>query len=339
MIKKIIGIMLCIVVLSGCSEKDKEPLTKTVYALGTVITINLYNEGSEELLDTLTKRIVDIEQKMSTSISTSDVSKVNQSAGENWVKVSEGTYEVIKRALYFSKLSEGRFDLTIGPIVNLWGIGTEAANLPNQAAISAALILVDYNKIEINDDEMSIYLPIKGMSIDLGGIAKGYVADELVKILKEKKIKKAMINLGGNIYAYGVKDSGNEWKIAIQNPYDQRNEYFGYIELIDKTVVTSGPYERYFEEDGKIYHHIFDAHTGYPIEGDIVSVTVVSDKSIEADALSTVLYTFSQEDGLKLIESMDGVECIYVDKDNQIVLSSGLKDVFVLTDEGYTIVR
>lgn len=330
------ALALSLASISGC--QPKEPLKKTSYALGTVITINLFDEGDEALMADLVGRIAEIEQLMSMQKGDSEISAVTAAAGVEAVHVSEETYHVIKRAIEYARLSDGSFDPTIGPVVDLWQIGTDEARLPKSSDIEAALKYVDYTKVVLNDEEMSVYLPEKGMSLDLGGIAKGYAADEVITLLDEAGISRAMIDLGGNIYAYGEKEGGLDWNVGVRTPYDNQNSYFGYIPLKDMTVVTSGPYERYFEQDDRIYHHIFDARTGYPTEGDVVSVSITAESSIDADALSTLLFTIEPEEGLALIESMDGIECLYLYSDYKVLLSSGLKGRFVLTDERYEII-
>ena len=339
-----IGLLMLslIFMLAGCGEVTSEQtqnLTRTIYALDTVITINLYDGGDEALMDELEGRIEYIESIMSAQKEDSEVAAINDNAGIGPVIVSDETYKVVERALYYAELSSGRFDPTVGPIIKLWGIGTEDARVPEQSEIDEALKLVDYSKVVIDSSAHSVYLEETGMSIDLGGIAKGYVADELVAILERKGLDKAMINLGGNIYAYGEKGEDTPWKIGVQTPYDTRNVYFGYLSVADKTVVTSGPYERYFEADGKIYHHIFNANTGYPIDSDVASVTIIADTSMDADAMSTLMFTFEPDEGLAFIENLPDVDCIYVDKELNLTLSSGTKSMFTLTDDTYTIVE
>lgn len=277
--------MLVAVIITGCTQAPpKEPLTKTTYALGTVITINLFDEGDETLMSSLVTRVTEIEQLMSMQQTTSELSAITEAAGREAVLVSEETYIVIKEALKYAQLSEGSFDPTVAPIIKLWSIGTEDARLPEVSEIDQALAYVDYSLVELSDTDRSVYLPLAGMSLDLGSIAKGYAADEVVRLLKEADVKKAMIDLGGgNIYAHGLKDSGGDkWNVGVQTPYDTRNTYFGYVTLNDMTVVTSGgPYERYFEQDDQLYHHIFDANTGYPVVGDVVSVTIVAKSSMQ----------------------------------------------------------
>ncbi len=337
--KKIVAVLLILVTITGCQTAPEEDLVQTTYALGTVITINLYDQGDEALMKTLIDKVTDIEQKMSSQKETSEVNAITAGAGVEPVIVSEDTFQVIQKALTYSELSDGRFDPTIRPILDLWQIGTDDARVPEAGEIEEALPFVDYSKVVLDEESQAVYLPETGMALDLGGIAKGYVADELVKLLDEYQIERAMINLGGNIYAYGEKASGEPYKIAIQTPYDTRNTYFGFVELRDMTVVTSGPYERFFEEEGSFYHHIFDAKTGYPTSGEVVSVSVITKNSMDADALSTLLFTMSPDEGLALIESMEGTECIYVDKDYGLILSSGLKETFTLTDTQYKILN
>lgn len=341
--KKIAILLIIMTLMTACQAgpKDgpKEDLVQTTYALGTVITINLYDQGDPELMKLLVQKITEIEEKMSSQMPNSEVNAITKGAGQSPVKVSADTISVVEKALFFAALSEGAFDPTIRPVIDLWQIGSEDARVPDEAEIQEALQYVAYNQVEINKEDQTIFLAKEGMALDLGGIAKGYVADVLVEMLESEGIERAMINLGGNIYAYGEKASKEAYKIAIQTPYDTRNTYFAYIALKNKTVVTSGPYERFLEEDGQFYHHIFDATTGYPTQGNVVSVSVVSQNSMTADALSTLLFTLPPAEGLALVEGMDDVECLYVDKDFGIQLTSGLKDVFTLVDDSYYLVN
>ena len=335
MFRKTVVVVMMMIAFTACTQGPKEDLIQTTYAIGTVININLYDQGDQDLMNDLIARVSEIEGMMSSQKSTSEVSEVTRQAGIAPVKVSPETYKVVKRALYYASLSNGSFDPTIGPIVKLWGIGTEEARVPDEGEIEEALKLVDYTKVRIDDTEQTVFLENVGMSLDLGGIAKGYVADELVVMLDEAQVERAMINLGGNIYAYGEKAEGEAYKIAIQTPYDNRNTYFGYVSLKNKTVVTSGPYERYFEEDGQIYHHIFNANTGYPVQSDVASVSIIAEQSMDGDALATLLFTMSPEEGLALIGSIEGVECIYVDKSFNLRVTDGLTTSFTLTDDTY----
>lgn len=334
--KKLIMILCIAIVLSGCNSVEAvrdEDYSRTGFVLGTIVTIKLLENGSEEVLDQIFQRLTDIENYMSVNIETSDVAMLNKN---QTYTVSEDTYEVIKAGIAYGQLSEGKFDISLGPIINLWQIGTEFERVPSQEEILEQLSYVDYRNIQLGDGYEVTILP--GASIDLGGIAKGYAADEVEKILIENNINKAIINLGGNIKVIGSKSDDTPYNIGIQGPEELRNEYLGIVEVSDKTVVTSGDYERFFIEDGIKYHHIFDTSTGYPYETEVAAVTVITDSSMSADALSTILFASTIEDGIALCKSLSGVECIYVTKDRKLYFSSeDIRDKFTLTDYSFTI--
>ena len=175
------------------------------------------------------------------------------------------------------------------------------------------------------------------MQLDLGGIAKGYAADEVVKILKQEGIRSAIIDLGGNIYALGSKNSDNNWKVGIQDSFSDRGKVIGAVEVFDKTVVTSGIYERFIEEDGVRYHHILNPKTGYPYETDIAGVSIIADNSIDADALSTLTFTKGVKEGLKFVENLDNVDAIFITNDKKIYLTENIKDNFKLMSNDFEI--
>jgi thiamine biosynthesis lipoprotein len=211
------------------------------------------------------------------------------------------------------------------PVIGLWGIGTDEARIPEENELEEALSYVDYQKIQLDEAEQTVYLE-EGMAIDLGAIAKGYAADQVAAYLKDQGITKSIINLGGNVMLIGQKDEDTLFKVGLQDPYDVRNKYFGIIEEADKTIVTSGVYERNFEEDGVLYHHILSPEDGYPVRNNIGAVSVVAETSIDADALSTVLFAVGKEKGLELVETLEGVECIYIMENHEIFTSSGIDE-------------
>ncbi len=343
--KRKIAIFICLVLifLVGCSntkKMDGEPITRTDFVIGTVVTITIFDDDREQLLDMAFDKLLEIENLMSANLDASDIGKVNKEAGIKAVEVSKQTMEVVKKGIEYGETSSGKFDITMEPIVYMWNIGTDKARVPKEQEINEALKYVDYSKVVIDEQNNTIFLPEKNMGIDLGGIAKGYATDEVVKLLRENGVKKAILNLGGNVYAIGTKNEDSLWNIGIQNPFDERNNYFAIVSVADETVVTSGPYERYFEvEDGKRYHHIFDTSTGYPIENTLGSVTVITKNSIDADALSTTLFSLDIEMGLELAESLDGVECIFVDGHKNVYISSGLKDGVNITDNSFKLMK
>ena len=228
---------------------DKKPVTKTNFMLDTLVRIQAFGSNASEAIDKAFNRINDIEKKMTAKADSSEVVEINKRAGEDFYKVSSDTFLLLK-SLQYSKSSKGKFDITVGPLVKLWGIGTDKARVPALDEIKEALELVDYNQVELKESENSVFLRKPGMSIDLGGIAKGYAADEVVKTLRENGIESGTVDLGGNIFVLGTKPDGKSWKIGLQNPFDTRGSIFATVEVADKTLVTSGPYERYFEENG-----------------------------------------------------------------------------------------
>ncbi len=321
--------------LSGCTKKEPEPISKEGLFLGTFCKVTIYDEASRDILEKAFNRISEIEDKMTINKTSSEVININSKAGSDYVKVSPDTFSVIKQGKYYSELSQGKFDVTIGSIVKLWNIGTDKARVPSPDEIKNKLPLVDYNNILLNEKENKIMLKEKGMLIDLGAIAKGYAGDEVKRVLSENGVKHALINLGGNLVTLGSKLDNEAWKLGVQNPLDSRGEYLGTIEASDKAIVTSGIYERYIEKDGKHYHHILSPENGYPIDNSLVSVSIVADKSIDADALSTTAFALGLENGLKLIESLKNVDAIFVTKDSDVYVTSGLKDNFKITNNKF----
>lgn len=335
--KRLLPLCLCIILCCGCisesSSESSELISRTEYVLGTVVTIKLLENGSEEILDLAFDRLEEIDALMSVSVESSDISILNR---EYQAVVSDDTLHVIKAGIDFGHLSKGKFDITLGPVIDLWKIGTEERNIPDSTELNKKLAYVDYKKIEIHDNHL-IRIP-ELSSIDLGGIAKGYAADQVGQLLVDIGVTKAIINLGGNIKVIGSKAKDTPFNIGIQSPDELRNDYLGIIEATDRTIVTSGDYERYFIENGIRYHHIFDAKTGYPYSTDVAAVTVITENSMNADALSTILFMMTINDGLELIQSLPDVECIYITKNLNLYFSSDeLKNQFTLTNFDYTI--
>nr|WP_207728672.1 FAD:protein FMN transferase [Clostridium botulinum] len=322
-------------VFVGCNSKPEEPVSRETYLMGTIINIKAYGKNADKAVQSSVDKISDIENKMSINISTSEVNKINKNAGIAPVKVSKNTFDVVKASLIYSEKTKGSFDITVEPLVSIWGIGTDKARIPSKDEINNALKLINYKDVVINEKESTVMLKRKGQAIDLGAIAKGYTADELKKVLLNYNVSSAFLSLGGNVYVLGNKPDKTPWKIGVQNPLEPRGDYLGIVSVSDKSVVTSGNYERFFERNGKRYHHIFDTKTGYPAEKGLISVSIISDKSIDGDALSTSVYTLGLDEGKKLIESLKGVEAIFVTNDKKVYVTSGLKDIFKLTNTDF----
>ena len=342
--KKIFYFLFIFVVLLFLfkSINNNNRFSRNYFYFSTINEITIFGESeskSESILNGCDKILNDIENKMSKTLNNSDVSKINSSAGKDFVKVSNDTFYVISKALNYSKISNGTFDITIGPLSDLWGIGTNQAKIPLQNDINDKLKLIDYTNIILDESNKSIKLNDTNMQIDLGAIAKGYAADKIKEFLESENIKNAIINLGGNISIIGTKNNKELFTVGIQDPTSPRGDTIGNISLSNKSVVTSGVYERYIESNEKIYHHLLDPYTGYPFENDLSSVTIVSSNSINCDALSTSAFGLGLKDGLKLIESLDNVDAIFITKSKQVYLTSNIKGDFNLTDNSFTIVK
>ncbi|HWQ30156.1 MAG TPA: FAD:protein FMN transferase, partial [Negativicutes bacterium] len=340
----LVSVLLLSLLFTGCQGQSQnasaEPLTKTNYLLGTVVEITLYDHQDERIIDEAFSRISEIESEMTiNNAETSEIIALNNASGKNEVTLTPDTFYVVERGKYYSELSKGKFDITVGTVVKQWNIGTNYAAVPDPAELAKAVKLVDYTKLILNKDKLTAKLEDEGMKVDLGAIAKGYSADEVARILKENGVQHAIINLGGNVMTIGGNPKGTPWKIGIQDPFNPRGDFLGIVTVDNKTVVTSGTYERYFEANGKKYHHILDTTTGYPIENNLYSTSIIADKSIDGDGLSTTTLLLGLEDGMKLIEELDNVEAIFVTGNKKVYVSSGLKDIFTLTNNEFQLVE
>lgn len=324
--------MACII-SAGCR---KAPPAQSEFALGTKCTVNLYQYGSARLYRALFSRLREIEGYLSVTIPDSDVAALNRGAGTVPVKVHPEFIEVLGRALYYAELSGGAFDPTVGPLTALWGISSENPRVPGEDEIRAVLPLINWRDVLINGDE--VLLRRSGMGIDLGAIAKGYAADELAGLLRAAAVPGALIDLGGNIFAHGEKPGGNPWRIGIQDPLDERGASIGFLEVRDKTVVTSGVYERFIEAGGRRYHHILSTRNGWPVDQGLLSVTITADRSMDADALSTAAFALGYDQGRALVEAAAGAEALFVFDDRSIRGTGGFLSVFTLNNQGYKIV-
>lgn len=323
----LIGILISIVFLN--KNTSVKEISKTNMYFDTVITITLY-DAKESYIDECFQICQTYEKLFHPNLKDSDVSKINQKAGTGeYVSVDRDTLELIETGIRYSKLSNGSFDITLGKLSSLWGFDTFSktggkTSLPDESEITSVVSNIGYEQIEIKDQ--MVRLINKDAKLDLGGIAKGYVADKLKDYLKSKDVKHGIINLGGNILLIGTKPDKSNYHIGIQKPFSSTRDYIRIVDTKDKSIVTSGIYERYYEIDGKIYHHILDAKTGYPVENELASVTIISDKSVDGDALSTLIFTKGLEDGMEIINNTANIEAVFITKKGRVILSQGIKD-------------
>ena len=316
----------------------KEPTSITETMLHTVVQMQVYHEGVEDVMQEAIDYMAEMETLLSTNVEGSDVYKINKNAGIEPVEVQPETMEIIKRSIQIAEESDGLFDISIGVLTDLWQIGSADARVPEESEIIEAVNLIDYEKINIDEENMTVMLEEEGMSLELGGISKGYIGSGIVEIFEENNITTAIINLGGNVVVMGTSPSNEDgWNVGVQDPDEVRGEIVGTQRVINSAIVTSGIYERYLEVDGTKYHHIMDPRTGYPLDNEISGVTVFAPTSFDGDSYSTALFLMGIEEGIEFINSKDGFEVAYVDKDGGVHLSAGIQDSFNLTNEEYYI--
>jgi thiamine biosynthesis lipoprotein len=335
------GLGLLCAALGGCGrEAAVRGEEAREFALGTFCSVSLYDKASPEIFARVFARIREIEAVMSANREGTDLDRINRNAGIAPVNAPEELLEVLERARYYAELSGGSFDPTIGPLVRLWDTGSENPRVPGEDEIRKALALVNWRDLVIDREAGTAFLTRPGMALDLGAIAKGYAADEAARVLTEAGFRRGIVNLGGNIAVYGDRpgEPRRLWRIGVQDPAEPRGDYLGVLETGDASVVTSGVYERFFEEGGKRYHHLLSTRTGYPEDNGLLSVTVIADRSIDADALSTAVFTLGYERGLGLLETIPGTEALFVFGDRSVRGSPGALRRFTLTGGAYRLV-
>lgn len=310
--------------LSKASDLEKSEASESeIFALDTAITLKVYGSKRDEVLKKLEDKINELDDMLSTGKETSEVSRLNR-GGE--AVLSPTVANLVKRSLGIYKKTDGLFDITIYPLMELWGFPTKNYRVPSEKEIEEKLKLVGSDKIDFNEETRKISFKNKGMEIDFGGIGKGYITDELVKILTDEKVESAIINLGGNVFGFRKKPDGSLWNIAIRDP-NEPDKYMAAIRLEDSAVITSGGYERYFEENGIIYHHILDPRTGKPSDSGLKSVSIISKDGTLADALSTSLFIMGEEKAIGYWkENGSNFDILLMTKDNRLLVSAGIKD-------------
>ena len=328
------SLILCPVVLSGCSAQTKseentaadsrEPISATAIKLNTAVTVTIYDSKDKNLLTECMNLCDKYEKVFSRTASDSELYQLNHrelapvKGTENTYQVSDSLAELVSEGLDYSELSKGAFDIAIEPLTSLWDFTAEDPQVPKDSLIQAALPKCDYHNISVDKDKNEITLKTDDTAIELGAIAKGYIADRLKDYLVSQNVKSAIINLGGNVLCIGEKPDNSAFKIGIQKPFADRSETIAVMDIKDKSVVSSGIYERCFEQNGTLYHHLLNPETGYPYDNGLIAVTIISDKSVDGDALSTTCFALGLKDGMKLAESLDDVQAFFVTSDYEI---------------------
>lgn len=337
----LVGLVAC----TTQSKKEEQPKTAlttiptedTQFLMGTVCTIKIYNKKKDSALKDGFDRIKELADKITVNQKGSEVDKINAQAGIKPVKVSKDVFELCQKAYYYSQNSDDSFDMAIGPITSLWRIGFPDARKPSKKEISAQLPLVDYHQVVLNADKQTVYLKKKGMKLDLGGIAKGFITDQVKQVLQKDGVTSAIIDLGGNVYVLGVSPTNHSnWTVGIQDPKQSRGTAIGSLPEMNKTIVTSGIYERYLKVGKTVYSHLMNPRTGYPFQNNLMGVSIITKNSVDGDALSTATFDKGLEKGFQYIEHKKDTDAIFITKNRKVYITSGIKNKFKLfKDSGY----
>lgn len=366
-----VALILSSAAFSGCSlkadtaentdTKSQEPISTTAIKLNTAVTVTIYDSQDRNLLTECMNLCDKYEKIFSRTASDSELYQLNHreltpvAGTTDTYQVSASLAELVRKGLYYSELSDGAFDIAIEPLTSLWDFTAEDPQVPKDSLIQDALSKCDYHNISVSDENTNDTTPNDGRAnnsdtdnnnansnqitlkttdtaIELGAIAKGYIADRLKDYLLSQNVKSAIINLGGNVLCIGGKPDGSSFKIGIQKPFADRSETIAVMDIKDKSVVSSGIYERCFEQDGTLYHHLLNPETGYPYDNGLIAVTIISDESVDGDALSTTCFALGLEDGMKLAESLDDVQAFFVTSDYEVHYTKDFQKEITVTE-------
>lgn len=295
--------------------------SRVLHLMGTVITLQITHDTPDWLLDEVEKQLQDYEHRFSANAADSELMQITRNAGIRPVSVDAELYQLIKIGQAASVVRDNNLNIAIGPLVQAWRIGFEDARVPTESEIKEALSLTDPNAIRLDDETHSVYLEKVGMAIDLGALAKGYFADLIAAYLRDHGVSSALINLGGNVVVVGKNPKHDDgfWRVGLQNPNRPRGNYQVVLKLTDKSVVTSGIYERQLQRDGQTYHHILDSQTGYPVTTDVASVSVISDSSLDGELWTTKLFGQSRNQIMAKAAVSDVFDAIVITTDGRLV--------------------
>lgn len=325
---------------SASSEISSDTaVTREVFAMDTYMSLTAYGSHADQAVHDAISRIEELDAMLTTGDDSSEVGKINATGSGT---LSEDGKELMKRSLELYDSTDGTFDISIYPVMELWGFPTKEYRVPDEQEIEDALKLVDASKIQFDESTGEVSFDESGMKIDFGGIAKGYTSSKVMELFREEGVTSGLVNLGGNVQALGTKPDGSDWRIGIRGPGESdadAEDYVGILTTHDKAVITSGGYERYFEKDGKRYHHIIDPATGYPADSGVVSSTIVSADGTLADGLSTTLFILGPDKATAYWrEHADEFDFILMKEDGSLLVSEGIEDSFT-SDRKITIVR
>ena len=334
--KKYCFFLLLVLLLASCKSAVRKE-SRTVFALGTVCNIQIFTAmpqaEADAVLQTCTRRLEELERHLSANAETSTLIDINKAAGLSAVNVPADIYPLFERAAFFAEKTDGAFNPVIGGVVKLWNIGFENARKPEDRDIQAALSRIDYKDVQLTG--AAVFLKQKGMKLDLGAIAKGFAADELIRIVTQAGIAHAVIDIGGTISVAGTRPDGKRWNIGIRDPRVQQGQPVISAPIESRSISTSGSYERYFEQDGVRYHHIIDPATGYPVRSNVIAVSVFSNSATDADALSTACFVLGYEKAVKLLAELPDTEALFIFDDNSVRTTGDLEKNIVILNSAF----
>ena len=321
--RRLFALCMALVLLSGCTGPSAQAAERTFFAMDTVMSVRIYGDGA--LLDAAEDRVRELEALWSVTDPGSEIYALNRDGS---AALSGDTAGLLAGALELCGRTGGALDITVYPVVRLWGFTTGEYNLPEAEAVEELLTRVDYARVALDETAWAASLP-DGMELDLGSVAKGYAGDALSALLKSRGVESALLDLGGNIQAVGAKPDGTPWRIGVRDP--EGDGILGVVEVIDRAVVTSGGYERYFEQDGVRYWHIIDPATGAPARSGLASVTVIGESGLVCDALSTALFVMGLDRALEHWREYRDFEAVFIAEDGSVTVTAGLEDSFALS--------
>ncbi len=308
---------------TGCQIKSLQPISDSRFMLDTIVTITLYDSNDQNILNGAFDLCEQYENLLSKTRESSEIYQFNNRKNNEPITVSDETAELLQKGLYYSEVSDGAFDITIAPASELWDFKSENPRLPNAEELKEKVKDIGYKNLHLDGNILTSDDP--RTQIDLGAIAKGFIADKLKEYLLEEGVTSAVINLGGNVLCVGNKPDGSNFHIGLQKPFESHSETIETLAIDDLSVVSSGIYERYFKVDGTLYHHILNPKTGYPYENNLTAVTILSEQSVDGDGLSTTCFSLGLEKGKKLIESLDNTYAVFITKDGQLHYTKGFE--------------
>lgn len=306
----------------------------TTVLMGSPIILSLFVDN-RDLAARVFRLIQRYEDALTVNRAVSQVMAINHAAGLHPVKVSGAVFDLIRCAKEASMVGGSAFNLAIGPLVKLWRIGFQGSRVPDRDEIADRLLLTRPTDVILDTADRSVFLARAGMEIDLGAIAKGYIADRVRDFLRQQGVEQALINLGGNVLTLGAPQG--TWSVGVKKPFAAADTLVGVVEVANKSVVTSGIYERWFEQDGRRWHHILDPRSGYPLDNDLESVTIVSNDSLDGDVWTTLLYGFGVEKGCAVLRQREDIDAIFITKNRDVILSSQRQFRFTLLDDSYRV--